>query len=514
MRDADVIVIGGGMGGLVAACLLARYGRRVLVCESHRVAGGALHGFERDGFRFDVGPSFFWGLSDPRSLNPVRQVLHVLGESLESIPYDPWNIFHFPEGPFPVHGRWTTYRDKVATVSARGARELVELQRRLTAVYQALKAIPILGLRSDWRLVPFLMRHYPAAMAALAPHVQSIHGSFGQLMDRCIADPWTRRLLELECFYSTTLSAYETPVPQMAIIFGERDQSVVDYPKGGGEAIAAALARALERFGGKLTTRTHVERILVKRDRVVGVRLRGGQELHAPIVISNASIWDTFGTLLAEGDPPTRLRAEALRMPKSPSFVHLHLGIRGNGLQDLPPQHVVIDDAKRDIKSPGNVCMISIPSVLDPSLSPPGHHSIHAFVLEPWAPWNGMARKDPGYRERKRAAAEVLYRALERIIPDVRERVVVELIGSPLTHARYLRRHQGTYGPALTAADGLFPNCMTPIRGLYRVGDSTRPGMGVPAAAASGILCANALASNSQVEGLLRASRRSTRGRQ
>jgi len=86
----------------------------------------------------------------------------------------------------------------------------------------------------------------------------------------------------------------------------------------------------------------------------------------------------------------------------------------------------------------------------------------------------------------------------------MRERVVVEMIGTPLTHARYLRRHQGTYGPAITAADGLFPSCHTPIRGLYRVGDSTRPGMGVPAVAASGILCANTLVAPAQVDALVR----------
>ena len=71
----DVIVIGSGIGGLTCASLLARYGKRVLVCESHAITGGAAHSFKRRGFEFDSGPSFYCGLSDQRpSLNPLRQV--------------------------------------------------------------------------------------------------------------------------------------------------------------------------------------------------------------------------------------------------------------------------------------------------------------------------------------------------------------------------------------------------------------------------------------------------------
>ncbi len=69
--DFDIIVIGSGIGGLTAAALLARYGKRVLVCESHSIPGGAAHSFQRQGFKFDSGPSFYCGLSNQRpSLNP------------------------------------------------------------------------------------------------------------------------------------------------------------------------------------------------------------------------------------------------------------------------------------------------------------------------------------------------------------------------------------------------------------------------------------------------------------
>jgi phytoene dehydrogenase-like protein len=67
-------------------------------------------------------------------------------------------------------------------------------------------------------------------------------------------------------------------------------------------------------------------------------------------------------------------------------------------------------------------------------------------------------------------------------------------VGTPLTHERFLRRHRGSYGPAISARSGTFPGPKTPVPGLYACGDSTMPGIGVPAAAASGMMCANTLA--------------------
>jgi len=143
--------------------------------------------------------------------------------------------------------------------------------------------------------------------------------------------------------------------------------------------------------------------------------------------------------------------------------------------------------------------MVSIPSVWDANLAPTGHHVIHAYTLEPYTNW----QRDPAYATRKRERAEPLFRALERVIPDLRQRIVLELIGTPLTHAHYLRRHRGTYGPAIAAGQGSFPATQTSIPGLYRVGDSTMPGIGVPAVAASGILCANSLVEPRQTMALL-----------
>lgn len=61
-----------------------------------------------------------------------------------------------------------------------------------------------------------------------------------------------------------------------------------------------------------------------------------------------------------------------------------------------------------------------------------------------------------------------LWQALERFIPDIRDRAELTLVGTPLTHERFLNRHKGTYGAAISAASGSFPGPQTPVPGLYR----------------------------------------------
>ncbi|NJN86856.1 MAG: FAD-dependent oxidoreductase [Leptolyngbyaceae cyanobacterium SL_7_1] len=489
MTQTDILVIGSGIGGLVAAGLLARRGRRVVVCESHGIAGGAAHAFSRQGFHFDSGPSFFCGLGDRASLNPLQQVLTELGEGVATIPYDPFGHYHFPDATLPVYSQGDRYRAALAEITPHGAQEFEQFERRLLRLYEALRGIPVMDLRSDLSVIPVLLRRYPWELLKLLPELGLVQHSVAAVMDQTVRDPWVRRLIDVECFLLSGLKAAGTIAPEVAFMLGERARSGVDYPVGGSGAIIQALVRGLERWGGKLRLNAHVNRILVEQGRAIGVELKTGEVMPATTVISNASLWDTYTHLLDPSDLPASDRQRALQTPTIDSFMHLHLGIRSQGLEHLTGHHVVVHSAELDITVPGNTCMISIPSVWDAALAPPEHHVVHAYTLEPHTGW----QRDQSYAAKKRDRAAPLFRALERVIPDLRDRIVLELIGTPLTHAHYLRRHRGTYGAAIAAGQGMFPNCQTPIAHLYRVGDSTLPGIGVPAVAASGILCANTL---------------------
>ena len=103
----------------------------------------------------------------------------------------------------------------------------------------------------------------------------------------------------------------------------------------------------------------------------------------------------------------------------------------------------------------------------------------------------------------KEERSQGVWRALEKVIPDVWERAELTLVGTPLTHSRFVRRHRGTYGPGIEAGKQAWPTANTDIPGLLLCGDSTFPGIGVPAVAGSGFIAANTIANVSQHLSLL-----------
>jgi len=143
-----------------------------------------------------------------------------------------------------------------------------------------------------------------------------------------------------------------------------------------------------------------------------------------------------------------------------------------------------------------NVVLASVASVIDPSFAPSGKHSLHAYLpaTEPYEIWRDLDRNSEEYKKLKAERAEVLWKGVERFMPDIRDIAEISFVGALLSRERFLRR-QETYGPAISCAKGMFPSQSTSIKGLVCVGDSTFPGIGLPAVAASGAIGANSLVS-------------------
>lgn len=188
------------------------------------------------------------------------------------------------------------------------------------------------------------------------------------------------------------------------------------------------------------------------------------------------------------------------------SFLHLHIAIDATGLdlKKMEAHYTVMDrglsgndDALVNGVPDGpcgelNMIAVSNPCVIDPTLAPEGYMVVHAYgaANEPYAVWEGLDRKSPEYKRLKEERSEVLWRAIESVIPDVRGRIVVDLVGSPLTHERFLRRPRGTYG---SATEDYLKDGSTPISNFILAGDQIFPGIGVPAVAISGASAANGM---------------------
>lgn len=504
-NDYDAIIIGSGFGGLCCAAALTAYGYRPLVLESHYSPGGVAHGFKARSkagtFKFDTGPSFFCGLSTNESLCPVKHALDAVDEKVECTSYDRFCIDDLKVGTVHVCEDERETLRQVEGVAGKDAALQLDRFYKVMHEMHASMDVPAIALRGDWRIIPVIASRWAKNMLGLLPYVNDVKKPVGRIMDRVgVTNPFVRRVLDTEAFLLSGLKADKTITAEIAFMVGERaKRGSIEYPIGGAKAIIDALVRGIEKRGGEVRLRSHVHQILVENGVAVGVELKAKQQrLYAKHIFSNASIWDTVLHLLPEHSLPASYRRAALNTPTVESFMHAHIAIPNYGLENIIGHHAVVIDSDEDITVPGNVVMISIPTMWSPDLAPEGWHIVHAYTLEEYDRWLAFGKNREAYEAAKEKAAQPLFQAIRHVVPDLDDRLKKEgsivKLGSPLTHARFNRRYKGTYGAAIDAGNAEFewPSDI-PIERLKRCSDSAFPGIGVPSSAAAGLIAANEL---------------------
>ena len=203
------------------------FGEPVAVVEAHYVAGGAAHGFVRDDFHFDAGPSYFLGLSSPpgESINGLRQVLDAVGETLPrgAAVYNSLKMY-FPDGNFECVADRECYRDAIRRFAGDDAvKEWDALEEAMTPLGDAAVAIPFAGMRADSGVVLTMAKYVAPLVKALGGGPKGAEGfedakwlreNFSALVDTHVRNEWLRRLLDLRLHLA-----------QVAINIGDTDQA-------------------------------------------------------------------------------------------------------------------------------------------------------------------------------------------------------------------------------------------------------------------------------------------------
>ena len=536
----DVVVIGSGIGGLSAAALLAKYGLDVCCVESHEHAGGAAHEWKRQGFTFESGPSLYTGLSQFPTSNPLGQVLHALDEPLRCIRYNTWKV-HFPEATFVTEvGNDQFIECLEKYYDAEAVADWRKLKEKMEPLAHASSALPPAAVRTDVYAAWTLARFIPGLVKSM-PSLNAILSDYETFLDKNdINSKFIRDYMDLLCFLLSGGTSKATMGAEIGYMFADwyAPDAALEFPIGGSGALVDCLVRGFEKYGGDLRLRTHCEEILVEKkegeEEATGVltKTRDGKKkvLRArKAVISNATIWDTEALLkdCVEGRRRTvRETSTTGATTKSgkivdddvefcQSFMHLHLGIDAANLPDaekLEMHHVWVGNWDKGVDAEQNLVLISIPSIKDPSMAPEGKHVIHAYTPgnEPLSLWENVKYNSEEYNRLKKERSKVLYQAVAKAlnnitVEDLRSRAEIEMVGTPLTHARFLRREnsKGTYGGTgwikkqESGQDGVgavpVTSAKSNLKNLLLVGDSRFPGPGLPAVAAGGWAAAHEL---------------------
>jgi all-trans-retinol 13,14-reductase len=510
-EDWDAIVIGSGLGGLSCAAYLCAIGRRTLVLEGHYVAGGNSQAFRRDfrghQYEFDVGVHYI-GECGPDGA--ITHLLHGLGlaERVVFRPLEPdgYSTLVFPDLTFRVPSSWDRYR-------ARLQETFPEEADTVGRVVDVMREVAEQGRR--------FQRHEISAaeLGEEAPaFVRWGLRPVTELFAHCgISQQAAAVLLGEQGDYAVRPS--KTPTALAAGLTGHYMRGAF-YPEGGGQAMAGRLVEAIRAWGGEVRTRAPVERVRLEKGRVAGVVLeKGGAEIDAPIVVSNADLKRTVHELVGEehfsAETVDRVRGFRMSLPLFAVYAGLDvppdaLGATNTnywlwGTTDIEHIYEQLENGEMPEE---NLAYITVTSLRDPAsthIAPPGYTNLQVMTLVPhdYGMWHvekgpaegGRYHRDPEYRRRKARLLEELLETAEQVLPGLSEHVDWKEAATPVTQERFTHSTGGTSYGIEFATDQMGPMRVGPeteVPGLFLCGASTPSGHGIANVMLSGLLAASA----------------------
>lgn len=494
------VVIGAGIAGLASAGLLAREGFEVTLLEQNARIGGRAGLLERDGFRFDTGPS--WYLM-PEVFEHFFELMGTSAAQQIDLQWlDPgYRIFPEPDGDGPA---------QVVTVP-HGHRAVRELFERLEAGSGPALDAYLASARATTRMARehFLYNPFTRWSTLLAPELlrsaPALAGALTSSLDRYIArrfaNPVLRQLLGYPAVF---LGTEPRRAPAMYHLMSALDlDGGVGYPRGGFFRLMECCQRLAEQAGARIRLGARVESILTtrtarRRPRVSGVRWVDASGVahveQAEVVVSAADLHHTETALL-----PSGLRSYPERWwhrrTSGPGAVIVMLGVRGalpelahHSLffaRDWPANFDAVFGRPPHVPSPASsyVCRVS---ASEESMSPPGQENLFVLVPVPAEESIGRGGADGAGDPRVEAAADAAIAMISRWagIPDLRERITLRQTIGPADYVRQFNSwHAGMLGPAHTLRQSaLFRgrNVSRKVGGLYYAGGTTLPGVGLP----------------------------------
>ena len=491
---ADVVVVGGGVGGMAAAIRLGAAGHQVTLLERNPELGGKLASRTIDGFTFDTGPSL---LTLPHVFD---ELLGHAGTSLAAAVdlqrLDPICRYSWPAGaPGGATGfdHCAERQEAVAGVEAAipGQGEAFDafLEHARTIWEVAERSFFAGPLESPLSLLRRMQR--PGDLLAIDP-LRSLSARARQVFGDPRLVQWAGRYATYSGSAPALAPATLGCIPWIEQAFGAW------YVRGGLAVLADALGKAMTEVGVDVRTGVDVTAIRTDSTAVRGVRLADGSTVGADVVVANVDATHLYADLL----PDRVMLRKALRAPLSSSGFALLLGVRDTPGARVPAHHEISFSADgpaefselfRERRAPTDPTIyICNTSATDPSAAPPGAASWFVLVNVPPAgdvDWDVEADR---YRDR------LLETMADRGF-DVAGRTEVCEVVTPLDIAARTRSWQGSiYGTSSNGRRAAFlrPANRGPRRGLYLAGGSSHPGGGLPLVAMSGRIVADMVAAD------------------
>jgi len=503
------IIVGGGHNGLVTAAYLAGAGRRVLVLEARELVGGCAVTEEIwPGYRVSTA-SYLTSLMQEKVIRDLD--LPRFGYKVDA--KDPAFFSPFPDGRymFMWQDRAKTLAE-IAKFSQKDAEAYPKYEAYLERLAIVVESI-LLTTPPDFPPGPGDLLDYLKLLGKLRglskKEVVSLVKIFTQSATDLLDEWFESEQLKVTLATDGVIGANGGPrSPGTAYILMHHCMGGVNghrglwgFVRGGMGAVSNAIADSARAHGVTIRTNAPVAKILTERGRACGVVLENGEEIKASVVASNLDPKRTFLKLVDSKELPADFVAGIQRFRVEGTSLKMNLALRGlpdfKALPGTPgPQHGATmhicpsveyverawDDAKYGRPSRNPLIEMTIPTMYDPSLAPPGHHIMGIFLQ--YAPYT---LKDTTWEQERAPYTERVLDVIEEYCPNIRDIVVEKQTLSPWDLEQRFGIAGGNIFHGEMAVDQMFvmrplagwAKYRTPVRGLYLCGSGAHPGGGV-----------------------------------
>jgi phytoene desaturase len=477
MEQKSVIIIGAGLGGLALSGMLGKKGYKVTLLEKNDSVGGRARLWQKDGFTFDLGPSWymmpdvfehFFSLMD-EDINDYIS-LQKLGPS--------YRVFLKSNGAeYDFYGDIEKNKQTFESIE-KGSGEVLE------------KFLASTKYQYEIAKQEFMFKNYDSIFDFMNKRMMTLGAKLPlfkkqkNIIDKLFKSELLRKVMQYQTVLLGT-SPGETPGIYSMMNYVDFGLGVW-YPKGGIIAVPNALKSITKKYGVSIRTNADVEKIIVEANKAKGVRLKDGTELYADIVVSNADIVHTDKTLLG-GEHQQKSTKYWEKRSLAPSAFILYLGVKGK-IPKAEHHNLIFskswDGYAKEVFSSSGVwpndpsLYVCVPSKTDISVAPSGDENV--FVLVPIAP--GLEYTDEFIKQYKEKIISELATSFN--VPDLKDRIVVE---RTYCVKDFIADYNAFKGTALGLAHTLGQtaifrpnNVHKKIKNLFYVGAGTNPGIGMP----------------------------------
>jgi len=481
----NIIVIGSGFGGLGAASRLLSAGHDVTVLEKRDKLGGRAYVYEKNGFKFDGGPTV---ITAPFMFDDIFEAAGKKREDyVEFVPCDPfYRIFDAEGNSFDYNNDHEFTLEEIRKRNPDDVEGYEKFIKTTKAIFDKgfveLADQPFLKFTDMLKVAPDLIK------------LQSYKTVY-KYVEQFIDNEFLRR-----CFSFHPLlvggNPFDTTSIYAMIHYLEREWGV-HYAMGGTGAIVNALEKLILEQGGTIQTEAEVEEILVDNGSAKGVRLKNGETIMADEVVSNADVAFTYKNLI---NPKHRKKYTDRKIENtkySMSLFVIYFGTKKRYLDSGLAHHNIILGERykgllEDIFHKKNLAddfslYLHMPTITDPSMAPEGCEGFYVLSpvphLDSGTDWNEMA---PKYRD------AIMNFLEENYLPDLQENIIAEHYIDPFHFRDVLNSYKGSafsVEPILTQSAWFRPhNKSEDVDNLYFVGAGTHPGAGLPGVLSSSII--------------------------